>query len=71
RLFTREDSVEAAWAVVDQVLTNHHDAIPYQPGSWGPAEAEKLTAEGRWHKPAIEQGPPGQGGTAQDEEHGR
>jgi glucose-6-phosphate 1-dehydrogenase len=71
RLFTREDSVEAAWAVVDPVLTNHHDAIPYQPGSWGPAEAEALTAEGRWHKPPIEQGPPGEDGAAQDEEHGR
>jgi glucose-6-phosphate 1-dehydrogenase len=71
RLFTREDSVEAAWAVVDPVLTNHHEAIPYQSGSWGPAEAESLVAEGRWHKPAVEQGPPVTEPGAAQEEHGR
>src|ERR1035437_591218 len=34
-LFTREDTVEAAWAVVDPVLENHGSAPPYPPGSWG------------------------------------
>jgi glucose-6-phosphate 1-dehydrogenase len=71
RLFTREDSVEAAWAVVDPVLTNHGDAIRYQPGSWGPTAAEALVAEGHWHKPAVEQGPPArEDGAAQDQRHG-
>jgi glucose-6-phosphate 1-dehydrogenase len=51
-LFTREDSVEAAWAVVEPVLANHHPALPYAPGSWGPKEADELIApHGRWHKP--------------------
>jgi glucose-6-phosphate 1-dehydrogenase len=49
-LFTREDTVEAAWAVVDPVLTTHHPAHPYQPGTWGPKEADELIApDGRWH----------------------
>jgi glucose-6-phosphate 1-dehydrogenase len=52
-LFTRQDAVEAAWAVVDPVLTNHYPAHPYAPGSWGPAEADALVAEfGGWHQPA-------------------
>jgi glucose-6-phosphate 1-dehydrogenase len=52
-LFTREDSVEAAWAVVDPVLETHSRAHRYQPGSWGPREADVLIApDGRWHNPA-------------------
>src|SRR5487761_2209096 len=43
-LFAREDSVEAAWAVVDPVLTRHRPAIPYKPGSWGPKQADALLA---------------------------
>jgi glucose-6-phosphate 1-dehydrogenase len=51
-LFIEEDSVEAAWAVVDAVLGNHHRAFPYQPGSWGPKEADALiAADGGWHNP--------------------
>ena len=51
-LFTREDAVEAAWAVVDPVLTRHHRTIPYKRGSWGPKEADALiAADGGWHNP--------------------
>jgi len=51
-LFTREDAVEAAWAVVDPVLTKHHRAVPYRRGSWGPKEADALiAAAGGWHNP--------------------
>ena len=51
-LFTEEDSVEAAWAVVDPVLTNHRPAFPYEPGGWGPKEADALiAADGGWHNP--------------------
>ena len=53
-LFTREDAVEAAWAVVDPILEHHHPALPYPPGSWGPEEADGLIApHGRWHDPAA------------------
>jgi glucose-6-phosphate 1-dehydrogenase len=53
-LFTRQDAVEAAWAVIDPVLRHHSPAIPYQPGSWGPDEAETLTeAHGGWRNPEV------------------
>ena len=58
-LFTRQDTVEAAWAVVDPVLKNHHRSVPYQPGSWGPKEADTLIAEhGGWHNPFVEPATP-------------
>jgi glucose-6-phosphate 1-dehydrogenase len=51
-LFTREDAVEAAWAVVEPVLKNPRPALPYRRGSWGPKEADKLIArDGSWHIP--------------------
>jgi glucose-6-phosphate 1-dehydrogenase len=55
-LFTREDAVEAAWAVVDPVLKTHHRVRPYKRGSWGPKEADALiAADSRWHNPGPEQ----------------
>jgi len=54
-LFTREDAVEAAWAVVDPVLNTHRLAHPYKRGSWGPKEADALIAtDGYWHNPLSE-----------------
>ena len=53
-LFTREDAVEAAWAVVDPVLAQHQPAQPYRRGSWGPSEADALiAADGGWKNPGI------------------
>ncbi len=53
-LFTREDAVEAAWAVVDRVLKTHPAVRPYKPGSWGPKEADALiAADGGWHNPVL------------------
>ena len=55
-LFARADCVEAAWAVVDPVLTRHHRAAPYKPGSWGPKAADALiAADGGWHNPDPEE----------------
>jgi glucose-6-phosphate 1-dehydrogenase len=51
-LFTREDAVEAAWAVVDPVLKNHHRAYLYKRRSWGPKEDDAILASGEsWHNP--------------------
>lgn len=56
-LFTDEDAVMAAWAVVEPALTEHGRAIPYAPGSWGPAEADMLIAgDGGWHNPGAQEG---------------
>ena len=51
-LFTREDAIEAAWAVVDPVLKRHHRVRTYKRGSWGPKEADAIIAsDGFWHNP--------------------
>ena len=52
-LFTREDAVEAAWAVVDPVLKTHHRVRMYKRRSWGPKEADAMmAASGGWHNPS-------------------
>ncbi len=52
-LFTREDAVEAAWAVVDPVLKKHPRAHPYKRRTWGPEEAKAILIPGSsWHNPA-------------------
>jgi glucose-6-phosphate 1-dehydrogenase len=54
-LFTREDAVEAAWAVVDPVLRNHRPVRPYRHHGWGPKEADALiTADDEWHNPTAD-----------------
>ena len=54
-LFSDQQTVEAAWAVVDPVLVNHHPVIEYERGTWGPREADVLTAnDGGWHSPVPE-----------------
>jgi glucose-6-phosphate 1-dehydrogenase len=58
-LFTQDASVEAAWRVVDPVLTNAPPVIEYEPGTWGPAAAAGLVNGGEhWHDPQPEKGPP-------------
>ncbi len=47
--FARQDYVEEAWRIVDPILDNATPVFPYQPGSWGPAQAGALTADdGGW-----------------------
>jgi len=49
-LFVREDAVEAAWAIVDPILANATTLHPYEPGSWGPHEADRLAMDvDGWH----------------------
>ena len=51
-LFAREDGVEAQWRIVDPGLGDVTPVQPYEPGSWGPVEAERLLTGGeRWHDP--------------------
>jgi len=57
--FAREDYVEEAWRIVDPVLKGEMPPFPYEPGSWGPREAETLVAPERWHDPSPAPGPPG------------
>jgi glucose-6-phosphate 1-dehydrogenase len=51
-LFARQDVVEAAWAIVDPVIHSPSPMFEYEPGSWGPPQADKLVAEiGGWNTP--------------------
>jgi glucose-6-phosphate 1-dehydrogenase len=51
-LFAREDGVEASWRIVDPVGGGVTPLYPYDPGGWGPAEAENLIgADGPWIDP--------------------
>jgi glucose-6-phosphate 1-dehydrogenase len=52
-LFARQDTVEAAWQVVQPVLGNVVPVHPYARGTWGPAQADALLPVGEpWHDPA-------------------
>ncbi len=54
-LFSGEETIEAAWAVVDPVLTDHDPCQPYEPGSWGPESArDVLWGRGKWYDPVVE-----------------
>jgi glucose-6-phosphate 1-dehydrogenase len=44
-LFANEEAVEAQWRIVDPVLSNPSPCHEYEPGTWGPSEADRLTAE--------------------------
>jgi glucose-6-phosphate 1-dehydrogenase len=51
-LFARQDTVEAAWKIVDPVLGDVVPVHPYARGTWGPKEADRLLpARDTWHDP--------------------
>lgn len=53
-LFVREDAVEVSWMVVEHLLGHVTQAYAYEPGSWGPVEADALAADiGGWHDPCF------------------
>lgn len=52
-LFAREDMVEQAWRIVDPVLGNAAPLTTYEPGSWGPQEADGVAPLGGWHNPTL------------------
>jgi glucose-6-phosphate 1-dehydrogenase len=55
-LFTSQDAVEAAWAVVDPILAVCPAVLPYARGTWGPDSADALiAAAGGWHNPTLEE----------------
>jgi glucose-6-phosphate 1-dehydrogenase len=52
-LFARQDVVEAAWAIVDPVIHGPSPMYEYDPGTWGPKEADALVESvGGWNTPA-------------------
>jgi glucose-6-phosphate 1-dehydrogenase len=56
-LFNRQDAVEAAWRVFDPVLRDVTPVYEYEPGTWGPPEADRVAAGvGGWHNPEKSEG---------------
>jgi glucose-6-phosphate 1-dehydrogenase len=52
--FTRQDSVEESWRIVEPLLQKPGRVRPYTPGTWGPPEGQALVhGLGRWHEPWI------------------
>jgi glucose-6-phosphate 1-dehydrogenase len=52
--FTRQDSVEESWRIVEPLLDNPPPVKEYAPGSWGPDEANELIGEyGPWRTPWV------------------
>lgn len=41
-LFARMDSIETAWRIVDPILGDATPLFVYQPGTWGPPEADRI-----------------------------
>jgi len=52
-LFAREDNVEEAWRIVDPVLKAGTPVYEYEPGTWGPKEADVVTPPGGWQNPTV------------------
>jgi glucose-6-phosphate 1-dehydrogenase len=53
-LFAREDEVEAAWAIVDPVLTPTAAPVEYLRASWGPPQSDELVkGPCGWHNPGA------------------
>jgi len=51
-LFARYDTVEAAWRIVDPVIHGPSELWEYEPGSWGPPQADRLVSDvGGWNTP--------------------
>jgi glucose-6-phosphate 1-dehydrogenase len=52
--FTRQDTVEETWRIMQPLLDSPPPVNAYAPGSWGPEEANELIAGyGRWREPWI------------------
>jgi glucose-6-phosphate 1-dehydrogenase len=54
-LFARQDEVEAAWAVVDPVLSVDSVPFEYTQGTWGPKESDDvIKGDCSWHNPGAD-----------------
>jgi glucose-6-phosphate 1-dehydrogenase len=57
-MFARQDYVEEAWRIVDPVLGGNATPIyRYDPGTWGPDQAERVAPAGGWQNPVIAAAP--------------
>ena len=47
-MFLRQDGLERAWEILDPVFGDLPPVHEYEPGTWGPAEADAMIAPRRW-----------------------
>jgi glucose-6-phosphate 1-dehydrogenase len=53
-LFTRQDAIEETWRVVQPLLDNPGPVHTYQPGTWGPKQADDLLrGVAHWSEPWL------------------
>jgi len=52
-LFAREDYVEEAWRIVDPALKAGTPVHEYEPKTWGPPDAERISPAGGWRNPVV------------------
>jgi glucose-6-phosphate 1-dehydrogenase len=51
-LFTRQETIEETWRIIQPLLDANRRTHSYRRGSWGPAAANKLLHDGqRWRRP--------------------
>jgi len=50
-LFAQQETVDAAWRVVDPVLGDVGPLVPYPRGSWGPDASSLLPQDESWYNP--------------------
>ncbi|HEU4865547.1 MAG TPA: hypothetical protein VFT76_04795, partial [Actinomycetota bacterium] len=50
----RQDGVERAWEILQPILDDPPRVCVYEPGSWGPPEADTLVAPRAWHLTGIQ-----------------
>jgi glucose-6-phosphate 1-dehydrogenase len=54
QLFTRQDTVEETWRIVQPLLDEPGPVHPYAPGTWGPEQAKDLTrGVAQWSEPWL------------------
>jgi glucose-6-phosphate 1-dehydrogenase len=52
--FTRQDSIDETWRIMMPLLEHAPPVHSYEPGTWGPKEADQLLAGiDRWHGPWV------------------
>ena len=52
--FARQDTVEQQWRIVSKILDPTASPVyPYERGSWGPHEADRLAPSHGWHHPVA------------------
>jgi glucose-6-phosphate 1-dehydrogenase len=60
--FLRQDMVEETWRIMEPLLDNAPEVKSYEPGTWGPDEANDLVkGYGGWHGPWVDEDPDGRG----------